>query len=96
MLQGCQKAFRAACKDAGITDLRFHDLRHSFASAAGDDPNVSLAALMETPGHKDPRTTTQYTHASRQGKTRVVEAAERWQVESSGHKSVTNEKRRIS
>ena len=27
-----KRTWQAICKDAGITDLRFHDLRHSFAS----------------------------------------------------------------
>jgi integrase len=90
-----KRSFRSACKEAGITDLRFHDLRHTFASNAGDNPEVTLAALMETLGHRDPRTTMQYTHASRQGKLRVVEAAERWES-GAGHKLVTKEERQAS
>jgi integrase len=91
-----KRAFRSACKDAGIANLRFHDLRHTFASNAGDDPNVTLPALMETLGHRDPRTTMQYTHANRQGMLRVVEAAEKWNHKKSGHKLVTKEERQAS
>jgi integrase len=82
-----KKAFKNALRDAGITDLRFHDLRHTFASEAGDDPQVSVAALAETMGHKDWKTTMKYTHASKAGKLRVVEAQER-KEENAGHKAV--------
>ena len=40
--------FRARMKRAGLHGLRFHDLRHSFASlmlAAGEQPKVVQAAL---------------------------------------------------
>ncbi len=65
-------------KDAGIEDLWFHDIRHSFATAAGDSPDVSLPALAETLGHKSIKTTMIYTHATDEGKRRVVDAAERF------------------
>lgn len=91
-----KKAFKNACRDAGIEDLRLHDLRHEFASTAGDDPQVSMAALAETMGHKDWKTTMQYTHASRASKLKVVNAQERRETENGGHKTVTNEKRQAS
>jgi integrase len=91
-----KKAFKNACRDAGIEGLRLHDLRHEFASTAGDDPEVSVAALAETMGHKDWKTTVQYTHASRASKLKVVNAQERRETENAGHKTVTNEKRQAS
>jgi integrase len=91
-----KKAFNNALRDAGIEDLRFHDLRHTFASQAGDDPGVSVAALAETMGHKDWKTTMQYTHASKKSKLRVVEAQERREVENAGHNSVTDDERQAS
>ena len=91
-----KKGFRNALRDAGIEDFRFHDLRHTFASHAGDDPQVSVAALAETMGHKDWKTTMQYTHASKAGKLRVVQAQERKEIENGGHNSVTNEKRQAA
>lgn len=93
-LKSVKKAWAAACKDAGITDLRFHDCRHTFASNAGDDPEVTLAALMEPLGHRDPRTTMRYTHSSSRAKLKVVEAVEKWDSPEAGHQSVTQEKRR--
>lgn len=73
-----KKAFKRVLKDAGIDDLWFHDIRHSFATAAGDSPDVSLPALAETLGHKNIKTTMIYTHATDEGKRRVVDAAERF------------------
>lgn len=73
-----KKAFRKLLEDAGINGLWFHDIRHSFATAAGDSPDVSLPALAETLGHKSIKTTMIYTHATDEGKRRVVDAAERF------------------
>ncbi len=49
------------CHDAGITNLRLHDLRHSFASelASGGASLVMIGALL---GHGDPNTTARYAH----------------------------------
>jgi integrase len=73
-----KKAFKRLLSDAGIDNLWFHDIRHSFATAAGDSPDVSLPALAETLGHKNIKTTMIYTHATDKGKRRVVDAAERF------------------
>ena len=48
---------------AGIDDLRFHDLRHTFASRfrrAGGD----LLALQRALGHEDLRSTRRYAHVT--------------------------------
>lgn len=68
-----KKAYKRLLKDAGIDDLWFHDIRHSFATAAGNDPSVSLPALSETLGHRSIKTTMIYTHATDEGKRRVVD-----------------------
>jgi integrase len=49
------------CRDAGITNLRPHDLRHSFASelASGGASLPLIGALL---GHADPATTARYAH----------------------------------
>jgi integrase len=54
-------AWRLICKDAGITGLRVHDLRHSFASqlASGGATLPLIAALL---GHSNPATTARYAH----------------------------------
>ncbi|HJS83125.1 MAG TPA: tyrosine-type recombinase/integrase, partial [Nitrososphaera sp.] len=71
-----KRAFKSALEDAGISDFWFHDLRHTFGTVAGNDPDVSIPALAETMGHKDWKTTMQYTHATDEGKRRVVAAQE--------------------
>ena len=48
-------------KEAGIPDVRLHDLRHSFASDALM-AGVPLAIVGEMLGHKNPTTTQRYAH----------------------------------
>ena len=56
-----KRTWQAMCKDAGITDLRFHDLRHSFASfLASSGHNLPLIGQML--GHSNPATTQRYAH----------------------------------
>jgi integrase len=65
-------AFLAACRRAGIKGLRFHDLRHTFASrlnAAGADP----VTIMELLGHSSLKMTERYTHTNHEQKQRAVE-----------------------
>ena len=44
-------AWRTACRRAGLTDLRFHDLRHTFGTRAAD-AGVPLNAIRDVMGHK--------------------------------------------
>jgi integrase len=56
-----KEAWIRITKRAGITGLRIHDLRHSFASQAisGGAPLAVVGALL---GHSDPSTTARYAH----------------------------------
>jgi integrase len=49
------------CRDAGITNLRPHDLRHSFASTLASK-GASLPLIGALLGHSDPATTARYAH----------------------------------
>ncbi|NDB69235.1 MAG: DUF4102 domain-containing protein [Methylocystaceae bacterium] len=53
--------WKSVQKRAGCPDLRLHDLRHSFASAALS-AGLSLAQIGELLGHKSAQTTKRYAH----------------------------------
>ena len=55
------RRFKQACADAGVRVVRFHDLRHTFATrlAASGQP---LRAIQEFLGHADSKTTQIYAH----------------------------------
>jgi integrase/recombinase XerD len=54
-------SFHAACRRAGITDFRFHDLRHTFASWAVQN-GMDLYRLSRILGHSTLQMTTRYAH----------------------------------
>jgi integrase len=56
-----KKAWKAICQASNITNLRVHDLRHSFASqlASGGASLPLIGALL---GHSQPATTARYAH----------------------------------
>ena len=49
------------CKVAGITGLRVHDLRHSFAAQAAS-AGIGLHVIGGLLGHSRPETTARYAH----------------------------------
>ncbi|MGH7056882.1 MAG: tyrosine-type recombinase/integrase [Acetobacteraceae bacterium] len=56
-----KKSWASVCKSAGIEDLRFHDLRHAFASfLASTGQNLPLIGQLL--GHSSPTTTARYAH----------------------------------
>jgi integrase len=56
-----KRSWTSVCRSAGITGLRFHDLRHSFASfLVSSGHNLPLIGQML--GHSSPVTTQRYAH----------------------------------
>ena len=60
-------------REAGIEDVRLHDLRHTVASHAAMN-GVPIPVVSRLLGHADPRTTLRYAHL---GDREIEEAAER-------------------
>lgn len=56
-----EKRWRQALKDAGLSDFRFHDLRHTFASWARQS-GADIADVKDALGHSDISMTMRYAH----------------------------------
>lgn len=67
-----RKQWEAALRSAGITNFRFHDLRHSAASYLAMN-GASLAEIAEVLGHKTLQMVKRYAHLSDQHVAGVVE-----------------------
>ena len=65
-------AFERACSSAGIRGLRFHDLRHTFATRLVTN-SVDLATVQKLLGHADIRMTLRYAHPTSRDMARAVE-----------------------
>ena len=72
-LKDIKKSFSGATGRAKIKDLRFHDLRHTFASRL-IQKGVDLITVKELLGHHSVRVTERYTHSGIEQKKEAVEA----------------------
>lgn len=64
-------AYKAACRRAGIRDLRFHDLRHTAATYMVTG-GVDLVTVAEILGHADIKMTMRYAHPTPENKQKAV------------------------
>ncbi len=83
-LKSVRDGFKNACNRAGLSDLHFHDLRHTFASQwvmAGGD----LYLLKEILGHKSIVMTQRYAHLSPQFTRSAVNLLDKIFVKSPQH-----------
>ena len=62
-VKSVKRAWTTICKKTGITDLRFHDLRHETGSR-WLEAGVPLHHVQELLGHADLTTTTTYLNAT--------------------------------
>jgi integrase len=56
-----KRPWEAIRKEAGLSDLRIHDLRHNFGSVGAGD-GYGLPIIGKLLGHSQPRTTARYAH----------------------------------
>ena len=71
-LKSIASAFATACRRAGIGHVRFHDLRHTFATNLVMN-GVDLVTVKEILGHSDISMTVRYSHPSDERKMAAVE-----------------------
>jgi integrase len=67
-----QTGFKAACRKAGISDLRFHDLRHTAATYMVIG-GIDLVTVKEILGHATIQMTMRYAHPTPENKRHAVE-----------------------
>jgi integrase len=70
-VKNIKKTFKSALKRAGISDFRFHDLRHTFASQLLMKGG-SLKDVQELLGHKTMTMTLRYAHLTQEHKRKAV------------------------
>ena len=86
-----KKSFSAACREAGITNFTFHDLRHTFGTRLAD-AGVDVVKIKELMGHASIVTTMRYIHATDQGKRAAIVVLSEYR-QNRRHRFVTDEKR---
>jgi integrase len=86
-----RKSFSAACREGGITDFTFHDLRHTFGTRLAD-AGVDVVKIKELMGHSSIVTTMRYIHATDKGKRGAITVLSEYRQQHC-RKIVTNEKR---
>lgn len=68
-----KRPWAAICKRAGVSGVRIHDLRHTFASTGVGD-QMGLPVIGTLLGHADPSTTARYAHLADDAARRAVES----------------------
>jgi len=70
-IKDVKTAFHAACEKAGIDDLRFHDLRHTFGTRLVE-AGVDIVTVQKLMGHSRIEMTLRYAHSSEDSQRRAV------------------------
>jgi integrase len=70
---GIREMFKKCLKFAGLPDIRFHDLRHTFATLMLTHPvSATLVELRDLMGHTSIQTTLKYLHVIAQRKVQAI------------------------
>lgn len=69
--------FETAREQIGRPDVRFHDLRHTFATWVADDPSVPILLLSKLLGHSSLAVTSKYAHVRGDNVERIEDAMAR-------------------
>ena len=72
-IKNIKTAFWRACSEAGIENLRVHDLRHTAASFLVNECGISVPAVAEILGHSNIEMTMQYVHQTDEQKQKGVD-----------------------
>ena len=72
--------FRKLADKLGLTEFKFHDLRHTYASWLVQN-NVSIKVIQELLGHQDIKTTFIYTHLAKNDRYNAVKRLEEFYQE---------------
>ena len=72
-VKGFKTAWKLTCKRAGITGLRFHDLRREAGSRLIEAPGVSLTDVRDFLGHRDVGQTNTYLSTTVQRQRAAIE-----------------------
>lgn len=67
-----RRSFKNACRSAKIEGLRFHDLRHTFASRL-IELGIDIIRVKELLGHSTVKITERYTHSNSEERKKAVE-----------------------
>jgi integrase len=67
-----RRSFKNACQKAGVKELRFHDLRHTFATRLIES-GADLITVRDLLGHFSVRVTQRYTHSNQDRKKEALE-----------------------
>lgn len=73
--QGWDRKWRKAKKDAGVSDFRFHDLRHTTATRIMRNSG-NIKAVSSLLGHTDIRTSSRYAHVQKEDLRKIMAETE--------------------
>jgi len=69
-----KKAWRKLTKEAGLSGLRFHDLRHHAITELLTNPNISIQTTKSIAGHVSQRMVDRYAHIRLDAKRKALES----------------------